>query len=124
MTTDWRYVPSGTTPDKIKPAPAHAADVANTIRQQLGVMGLGVVGAHNLMSTSEQRGGLTFNARLHYQGQSRARIMRVTITLTGMDLYDVVVSTPDYRNVTVAESYYAIQLTGAMYDLDAEGVPK
>jgi hypothetical protein len=102
----------------------HAAYAADTIRQQLGVMGLAVVGAHNLMSTSEQRGGLTFNARLHYQGQSRVRIMRVTITLTGMDLYDVVVSTPDYRNVTVAESYYAIQLTGAMYDLDAEGVPK
>lgn len=103
--------------------PDNAAEVANTIRQQLGIFGLGVVGAsHMAYDSSRGRGALTFKARLHFAGQSRARIMRVTIILTDADLYDVVVCRPDYTEATFADGIYAEDLTATMYRLDAEGI--
>jgi len=98
---------------------------ARTIKKQLGVMGLGVVGAHQIQFAKGQGfGALTFKARLHYTGQSRARIMRVFVNLTAMDTYDIDVITPENVEVQFAHDVYAAQLTALMYRLDSEGVTK
>lgn len=90
---------------------------AATIKRQLGVFGLGVVGASALGFTGD--GGLTFKARLHFAGQSKVRICRITITPNALDLYDVDV----YHSQRQArfESLYADDLTTTMYRIDAEG---
>lgn len=99
--------------------------VADTIRKQMGVMGLGVVGASNLsFAKGSGYGALTFKARLHHTGQTRARIMRVFVNLNAMDTYDIDVVTPDHKNVRFASGVYADQLTATMCRLDSEGVEK
>lgn len=96
-------------------------EVANTIRQQLGVWGLGVVGASQLaVSEIEGRTALTFTARLHRTGQTRVRKARVFVSLNAMDLYDVTVFY-DVAYYPVATNVYADGLTAAMYRLDSEG---
>lgn len=99
---------------------SEAATTAQTIRKQLGIFGLGVVGASHLAYTSEGRGGLTFKARLHFKGQSRVRLMRVTVTLNAMDTYDIHVY-HGQREATF-EGIYADGLVDFMYRLDAEGI--
>ena len=105
-----------------------AALIANTIRRQIGVMGLGVVGAHELHhggALSSDPGALIFKARLHFAGQTRVRIMQVVVKYNVVtDLYDIFVVTPDLKSVLFAEGVYADQLTKTMYRLDAEGVAK
>jgi hypothetical protein len=96
---------------------AEARERAAVIRKQLGVFGLGVVGASKIAYTAE--GGLTFVARLHFKGQSRVRVCRVTVTLNARDLYDVLVEHPD-RQATFA-NMYGDDLTSLMYRIDSEG---
>lgn len=101
-----------------------AETVANTIREQLGIFGLGVVGASHLAySAREGLGALTFKARLHFSGHHVPRVMRVTIVLTPADLYDIKVTRPDCTEYLFAEDVFADQLTNLMYQLDKEGVP-
>lgn len=100
-----------------------ARQVADTIRKQLGVFGLGVVGASNLGYTTTGQGALTFKARLHFVDRDQTRVMRVTIVLTAADLYDIRVTRPNYTDHVYAEGVHADQLTDLMYRLDAEGVP-
>jgi hypothetical protein len=103
-------------------------EIALTTKRQVGIMGLGVVGAHGLYyggSLSADPGALCFKARLHFAGQTRVRIMQVVIKYNeGADLYDVWVIKPDGEAVAFAEGVYADQLTNTMYRLDSEGVPK
>lgn len=94
-----------------------ARETAMTIKKQLGVFGLGVVGASKIAYTAA--GGLTFKARLHFRDQSRVRVCQVTVTLNARDLYDVLVEHTE-RQATFA-NMYADQLTELMYRLDAEG---
>lgn len=100
--------------------------VAETIRKQVGIMGLAVVGASHLAFSENGSGGgsLTFKARLHYRDQTKVRVMRVFIELNEKDLYDVRVVTPEQKSVVFAHDVYADELTAVMYRLDAEGVPK
>lgn len=101
------------------------ATVADTIRQQAGVWGLGVVGASNLgFCKGSGHGALSFKARLHFKGQTKARVMRVTISLNAADLYDIVVTRPDCTEFEFATDVYAGDLTSMLYALDAEGVEK
>lgn len=101
------------------------ATVANTIRKQLGVFGLGVVGASKLQYTGgDGNGGLIFNARLHFKGQSRARVMKVHVKLTAWDTYDVDVIKPNGDVDHYATGMFAEDLTKLMYSLDSEGVEK
>jgi hypothetical protein len=99
-------------------------EVADTIRKQTGVWGLAVVGASNLgFAKGQGLGALSFQARLHFKGQTRVRKMRVTVSLTHMDTYEVVVTKPDFTEVTFANDVYAMDLQETMYRLDSEGVP-
>src|SRR5215212_8706044 len=69
----------------------HADEVAATIRQQITPGVLMSLGAHELAWTVDRFGnpGLTFKARIIPNKQSRVRIMRVTVTLTAADTYDI-----------------------------------
>lgn len=95
-----------------------ARAVAQTIKKQLGIPGLGVVGAHDFAFTKE--GTLAFKARLHFKGQTRVRISRVEVSLNGMDLYDINVYHP-LRTNEFATDVYAEDLVKTMYRLDREG---
>ena len=103
---------------------AEARQSADTIRRQVGVFGLGVVGAHDLGFTEE--GGLTFKARLHYTGQTRVRVMRVTITPNASDYYDVQVVHADKWGETQRTATWSVMcawgLTDLMYRIDSEGI--
>lgn len=103
---------------------AEASLRAATIKRQVGVYGLGVVGAHQF--AYDKTGALTFKARLHYQSQSRVRVMRVTITLNALDYYDIrVVHADKWGAVKREASFTDISgdgLTAAMYLLDKEGI--
>ena len=106
---------------------AHA-EVANTIKKQMGVGGMMTVGAHQFFYTKGEHGmgALTFKARLHYTDQSRVRICRVTISLSPMDYYDVLVQHADKWGVVQREAKFtdvdAFSLTGLMLDLDSKGI--
>jgi hypothetical protein len=100
-------------------------EVADLIRKQTGVWGLAVVGASNLgFAKGHGYGALSFQARLHFKDQTRPRRMRVTVSLTAMDLYEVSVTKPDFTEVVFADNVYAEDLQETMYRLDSEGVPK
>lgn len=102
-------------------------EIALTTKRQLGVMGLGVVGAHGLTyggSLSADPGALIFKARLHFEGQTRVRIMQVVIKYNeAADLYDVWVIKPDGEALCFIEGAYGDRLTSIMYQLDSDGVP-
>jgi hypothetical protein len=105
------------------------SDVANTIREQMGVFGLGVVGASHLgfMGGEDNLGALSFKARIHVNGSTRASVVRVTLGLTPADLYrlDVYVAGRGDKpgtTVNVHDGIFAGDLTKAMYDLDSNGV--
>ena len=73
---------------------ADALQIANTIRQQIDTRVLWAIGAHEFGFIRDQRGGLTFKTRILPMRKdgtrgTRPRIMRMTITLTGDDLYDI-----------------------------------
>lgn len=96
---------------------AEARDRANTIKRQLGVFGLGVVGADKIGYMAD--GSLTFKARLHFKGQSRVRICQITVTLNSGDTYDVRIDHKE-RQATFA-NLFADQLTDLMYRIDSDG---
>lgn len=94
-----------------------ARETAMTIKRQMGVAGLAVVGASDLAFTHD--GNLTFKARLHFKDQTRVRVTRVEVSLNAMDLYDIhVIHT---QRQAKFENIYAEDLTSFMYRLDAEG---
>jgi hypothetical protein len=78
-----------TTTTETTVTPDEAQRVALTIKQQITLGVWMSLGAHEPGFIREQRGGLTFKARLIVPGQTRVRIMRVTIVLTGRDTYDI-----------------------------------
>lgn len=101
--------------------------VANTIRAQMGWQGLAVVGASDLCFTSGDHnlGALTFKARLHYKGQTRVRVARVTVSLSPLDYYDVRVTHTDKWGTVQREKVITdldcFSLTSTMLDLDSKG---
>lgn len=95
-----------------------ARTTATTIKQQLGVYGLGVVGAKDFAFS--RFGALTFSARLHFKGQTRVRISRVEVALNARDLYDISIYHPQ-RKSDFATDVSADQLVPTMYRLDKEG---
>lgn len=96
--------------------------VANTIRQQLGIFGLGVVGASQLTATpAAEAPGLQFLARLHKAGQDRVRVMWVRVVLEPSDTYTVRILTRAGELVREVDYLYAEDLTRFMYSLDSRG---
>jgi hypothetical protein len=110
--------------------PDEAREVAHTIKRQIGVMGLATVGASDFgfTYTENDRGGLSFKARLHVNGGSRARVCRVNVVLNGVDTYDIDVVAPGRSKydaptvVEVARGAYCDDLTRIMLNLDSNGV--
>lgn len=94
-----------------------AQQSAGTVKKQLGVFGLAVVGASQIAFTGD--GGLTFKARLHFAGQSKVRISRITITPNALDTYDVDVF--HSQKQARYENVYNDDLLTLMYQIDAEG---
>lgn len=101
-----------------------AREVASTIKKQAGVWGLAAVGASNFLFNQVGMGALRFTGRLHFVGSLQPRKMAVDVVLNGADLYDVVVTRPDFTEVTFARDVSASELTATLYRLDSEGVPK
>lgn len=109
---------------------SYAKEVANAIRQQLGVPGFMTLGASDLYYTVESdMPGLAFKARIlpflkNGKRGSRPRVMDVRILLNAMDTYDVRVG---YLNGVywvshyVAKDVYADQLQRLALALDYNG---
>lgn len=77
----------------------YSAEVAQTIRSQIGVMSLMTLGAHDLRQGTDASGnpGLTFAAIILPMEADGTRAsepveMQVQVTLNGVDLYDVLVA--------------------------------
>jgi len=86
-----------------------SARVPLEIKRQLGVATLMGMGAHNL---AYYRDALTFDARIVKPGTRQVRIMRVTITLTPFDLYDMSIGflnkrTFEWESLEDAKDIYA-----------------
>lgn len=93
--------------------------VAATIKQQIGPMTLARVGASGFYYTSQESGGLVFDARLQRRGGSQVRLMRVAVALNGRDLYDVRVT--HTRGGRGAHRYDLVEHYQAS-DVDAENL--
>lgn len=104
---------------------SNSQQVAEIIRRQITPGSLMSVGASDFAFLKEQRGGLTFKARLALRGQSRARTMRVQVVLTVLDLYRVTVTYLDrgrYYDVVVADEIDSLSLPRTILNLDSFGI--
>jgi hypothetical protein len=102
-----------------------ASQIANTIRDQIAVPTFMTLGASDLAYQSDPP-GFTFKARIAPKGFSRPRVMRVTVTLNALDLYDIEVIwfRQKYGPVEThfeASNVYADQLNRILFSLDKEG---
>lgn len=70
--------------------------VAQTILDQIGVGSLMRLGAHKVERYLD---AARFNIKIAMPGQTRARIMRVTIQLTAADLYDLSIGYLDKKSL-------------------------
>lgn len=104
---------------------SHAQRVAEIIKRQIGIGPLMSVGAHQFAYTSDPE-GLTFKARLCVEGQTKVRIMRVNVSLTPSDTYEVKVTFCDRGRYysSVQENIYADMLPKVLLDLDSHGVAR
>lgn len=112
---------------------AAAADIADTIRRQIGLANLMTLGAHNLRAGSDTAGNayLAFHALILPFTKSgkrgtRARRMLVTVTYTAADLYDVTViwapsDLPVWNTHYTVDGLDAAQLRRVMLALDYDG---
>lgn len=104
----------------------NAQTIAQTIRGQIAVGTFMTLGASDLMYQSDPP-GLTFKARIVPKGQTGPRVMRVTVALNPLDLYDIVVVYPKKGKFTTmvthyeASNVYAEDLNRILFDLDREG---
>lgn len=99
------------------------AYVAQTIRSQIAVSTFMTLGASDLMRDGAD---FTFRARIIPTGKQAPRVMRVTVHLNGMDLYDVkVIFTPSKWADPVTHfertDVYAKDLNRVLFALDREG---
>lgn len=106
--------------------PGQPAHVALTIKGQIGFGSYAAVGAHNFSYIEKPDPGLTFLAKIIPTGLSRPRIMRVFITLNGMDTYDVKVTYIPKRGAEPkthfeAHGIYNDQISRVIFGLDKEG---
>ena len=100
---------------------SEAQAVAAVIRRQITVGVLMSLGAHDLAYSTDQRGALTFKARIIRKGQTRVRIMRVTVTLTDRDTYNIQVGYMqkfDWVSYVDLTDVYADSLARVLLDLD------
>jgi hypothetical protein len=109
----------------------HRSAVANTILEQIGRPALWTIGAHDYTIPAE--GGLSFKARiLPFKADGRRsdspRNMDVTVTLNGMDLYEVKVThrrgakvTTHYESETGVWGMDFTQLRATIHALDSDG---
>ena len=99
--------------------------VAQTIKSQIGIGALMSVGAHQFAYEVDPD-GLTFKARLSLRGQTRVRVMRVSVLLMGSDTYEVRVTYADRGRfyTTKQTDVYAEDLPRTILDLDRFGVQK
>ena len=110
-----------------------AAEIAITIKKQIGVGSLASLGAHNFLAAgpvvSGERGGLDFAVRiLPFRADgtrgTAPRIMRCRVTLTAADDYKVRVAYLNRHNIVVhyeGDGFYFDQLPALMLALDYDG---
>jgi hypothetical protein len=97
--------------------------IAQTIRSQIAIPTFMTLGASDLMRSGAD---FTFKARIIPKGYSSARVMRVTVHLNPLDLYDITVvwsKTKFSEILTHFEDHnvYADQLNRILFALDCEG---
>jgi hypothetical protein len=113
---------------------ARVAEIAVTIKQQIGPMVLMSLGAHNFLAASPtvsgERGGLDFAVRvlpMRADGKrgTAPRIMRCRVTLTAMDDYKVRVAYLGRGKSIVThfetDGVFADQLPNLLLALDFDG---
>lgn len=86
-----------------------SSQVAATIKQQIGMWSLAEVGARGFMFDASS---------LYFDAKPKARIVRVVVTLTPADLYDVrVLAKKTGDELYSVEGVFADQLAGIIREL-------